>query len=540
MLGQMMNWPLTIPKILEFAATYHSDTEIVSRTIEGPIHRYGYADAAKRARQLANALKRLGVSVGDVIATIAWNGYRHFEIYYGVSGIGAVCHTINPRLFPEQIVYIVNHAEDKYIFIDLTFVPLVEKLIGHFKPVKGVVIMTDRAHMPATTTLPNVICYEELIANEPDTIVWPDLDENTAAGLCYTSGTTGNPRGVLYSHRSNVLHSFGFCIGNENVSVRDVLLPVVPMFHANSWGIAYGAPMAGMKLVMPGAALDGASLEGLMNQEGVTFSAGVPTVWLNLLNYLDSSGKKLETVKRTLIGGSAVPQAMIEAFEKRGIKVVHAWGMTEMSPLGTINAPKIKHEKLSDAEKMTLALKQGRPVFGVEIKIVDAHNKPLPWDGVAFGSLKVRGPWVCSGYFKQPPLPTHDADGWFDTGDVATIDPDGFVELVDRSKDVIKSGGEWISSILLENIAVSHPAVMEAAAIARADAKFGERPRLIVVLRQNAKASAEELRAFFDGKVAKWQVPDDVVIVDQLPHTATGKILKRELRDKYGEEKVAS
>ncbi|HEY1722772.1 MAG TPA: long-chain-fatty-acid--CoA ligase [Magnetospirillaceae bacterium] len=540
MFGQMMSWSLTIPKMLEYAAAYHADTEIVTRTVEGPIHRYGYGDAAKRTRKLANALKRLGVAEGDILGTVAWNTYRHFEIYYAVSGIGAICHTINPRLFPEQIAYIANHAEDKYLFVDLTFVPLLDKLAPHLKGVKGYVIMTDRAHMPASTTLPNAICYEELIADEPDTIDWPDIDERLASSLCYTSATTGNPRGVLYSHRSTVLHSFGACLGLESGSATNVVLPVVPMFHVNAWGVPYWAPMVGCKLVFPGPGMDGASLQSLMNDEGVQLALGVPTVWLNLLNYLDANDKQLTTLKNTVIGGSACPQSMIEAFDKRGVHVVHAWGMTEMSPLGTVNSPKVKHLGQTHAQKMAFSLKQGRPIFGVEIKIVDAENKPLPWDGVAFGALKVRGPWICNSYFKAPPQGTHDADGWFDTGDVATVDTDGYIELVDRTKDVIKSGGEWISSIQLENVAMAHPAVREAAAIARHDTKWSERPRLILVLKDGAKVTTEEMRTFFEGKVAKWAVPDDVVIVDQLPHTATGKILKRELRDKYGTENVAS
>jgi fatty-acyl-CoA synthase len=538
MFGQMMTWSLTIPRILEYAATYHADTEIVSRSVEGPIHRYTYAEAGKRTRKLANALLKLGVGEGDILGTVAWNTYRHFEIYFGVSGIGAVCHTINPRLFPEQIAYIVNHAEDKYLFVDLTFVPLLEKLAAHLKGVKGYVIMTDRAHMPASTTLPNAMCYEDLIANEPDTIDWPDLDEETASSLCYTSATTGNPRGVLYSHRSTVLHSFGACLSLESGSPLTVVLPVVPMFHVNAWGVPYWAPMAGAKIVFPGAGMDGASLQSLMSDEKVTLALGVPTVWLNLLNYMDANHKDLPTVKNVVIGGSACPQSMIEAFEKRGIHVIHAWGMTEMSPLGTVNSPKTRHLGFTHEQKMTFALKQGRPIFGVDIKIVGADGKALPWDGQAFGALKVRGPWVCDSYFKQQSLGTHDADGWFDTGDVATIDPDGYIELVDRTKDVIKSGGEWISSIQLENIAMAHPAVREAAAIARRDEKWSERPRLVLVLKEGAKVTTEEVRSFFEGKVAKWAVPDDVVIVDQLPHTATGKILKRELREKYGAEKV--
>jgi acyl-CoA synthetase (AMP-forming)/AMP-acid ligase II len=539
MLGQMMTWSLTIPKILEYAATYHPDTEIVTRTVEGPIHRYGYADAAKRTRQLANALKRLGVAQGDILGTIAWNTYRHLEIYYAVSGIGAVCHTINPRLFPEQIAYIVNHAEDKYLFVDLTFVPLVEKLAAHLKGVKGYILMTDRAHMPAATTLSNAICYDELIAPESTELDWPDLPEETASSLCYTSATTGNPRGVLYSHRSTVLHSFGACVGLE-IKATSVILPVVPMFHVNAWGVPYSSPMAGAKLVFPGPGMDGASLQSLMTEEKVNQALGVPTVWLNLLNYLDANGKTIPSLASVVIGGSACPQSMIEAFEKRGTNVVHAWGMTEMSPLGTVNMPKAKHASLGHDERLRLGLTQGRPVFGVDVKIVDAAGKTLPWDGKAFGALKVKGPWVCDAYFKIPPQGTHDAEGWFDTGDVATIDADGFIELVDRTKDVIKSGGEWISSIQLENIAVAHPAVREAAAIGRKDSKWSERPRLIVVLKEGAKATSAELRAFFEGKVAKWEIPDDVVIVDALPHTATGKILKRELREKFGGETLAA
>ena len=540
MFGQMMDWSLTIPKILEFAAAYHGDTEVVTRTVEGPIHRYGYRDAANRTRMLANALKRLGVAEGDVLGTIAWNTYRHLEIYYAVSGIGAICHTINPRLFPEQMAYVINHAEDKYIFVDLTFVPLAEKIAAHCKTAKGYIVMTDRAHMPASTTLPNAICYEDLIAPEPDTIAWPDLDEQTASSLCYTSATTGNPRGVLYSHRSTVLHSFGACVGLEAGSATTVALPVVPMFHVNAWGVPYWAPMAGAKLVMPGPGLDGASLQSLMDAEGVNLALGVPTVWLNLLNFMDANKKAIPSLKNVVIGGSACPQSMIESFQGRGIHVVHAWGMTEMSPLGTVNSPKLKHLALDEKAMVRHQLKQGRPIFGVEVKIVGPDAKPLPWDGKAFGALKVRGPWVCKSYFKQPPVSTHDADGWFDTGDVATIDADGYVELVDRTKDVIKSGGEWISSIELENVAMTHPGVMEAAAIARKDHKWSERPRLVVVLREGAKTTAAELKTFFEGKVAKWAIPDDVVIVPSLPHGPTGKVLKRELREKFGEETVAA
>jgi len=534
MLGQMMNVPLVIPSLLEFAAKYHGDCEIVSKTVEGPIHRYTYVGMARRARQLANALRGLGLGEGDIVGTLAWNGYRHVELYYAVSGIGAVCHTVNPRLFVEQITYIINHAEDRYIFTDLTFVKLLEGLADKLPKVRGFVLMTDRAHMPSTT-LPKALCYEELLAGQPDTFDWPVVDENSAAALCYTSGTTGNPRGVLYSHRSTVLHSMAVNFADAfALTARDAMLPVVPMFHVNAWGIPYAAPVSGCKLVMPGPHLDGPSLTSLMETEGVTITAGVPTVWLNLLAHIKETGKRPSKLDRVVIGGSACPPAMMEAFEGLGIRTIHAWGMTEMSPLGVINSPTRKTEALPAAERAAVALKQGRPLFGVDIKIVDAAGEDLPFDAVSFGSLKVHGYWICSGYFRQDPVPAHEEPGWFDTGDVATIDAEGFVKIVDRTKDVIKSGGEWISSIDLENVAIAHPAVREAAAIGRPDEKWGERPVIVAVLKPGASATAEEIRAFYRGKVGKWCEPDAVIIVESLPHTATGKLLKTELRRLYG------
>ncbi len=534
MLGQMMKVPLTIPSLLEFAARYHGDSEVVSKTVEGPIHRYSYEQLLKRAKQLANALQGLGLGEGDIVGTLAWNGFRHMELYYGVSGIGAICHTINPRLFVDQILYIINHAEDRYVFTDLTFVKLLEGMAEKLKKVRGFVVMTDRANMPATT-LPNALCYEELLASQPDAFQWRIVDENSAAGLCYTSGTTGNPRGVLYSHRSTVLHSMAvLCADALALTACDAILPVVPMFHVNAWGIPHAAPISGCKLVLPGPHLDGPSLTSLMENEGVTISAGVPTVWLGLLAHIKELGKGPSRLNRVVIGGSACPAAMMEVFEKLGVRVIHAWGMTEMSPLGVINSPTRSSEALAPAERAAVTLKQGRPLFGVDAKIVDPSGKELPFDGNTFGSLKVRGYWVCESYFRQDPVAAHSEPGWFDTGDVATIDHDGFVKIVDRTKDVIKSGGEWISSIDLENIAVAHPAVREAAAIARADEKWGERPVIIAVLKPGSTATGEEIRTFYRGKVSKWCEPDAVIIVESLPHTATGKLLKTELRRLYG------
>ena len=536
--GLMMNAPLLISSLIRHADRYHGETEIVSRMVEGGFHRYNYAEAHRRARQFANALESLGVRPSDRVGTLAWNGFRHFETYYAVSGIGAVCHTINPRLFPEQIAYIINHAEDQYVLVDLTFVPLVEKLAEHCKKVQGWVLMTDKTRMPRTK-LQNVFCYEDLVNAHSDEYDWPSFDENTASSLCYTSGTTGNPKGVLYSHRSTLLHAYAACLPDAlNLSARDVVLPVVPMFHVNAWGLPYSCALTGAKLVFPGAGMDGASLCELFEKERVTVSAGVPTIWLGLLAHLKQHKLKFSTLQRTVIGGSACPPAMIRSFEEDyGVRVLHAWGMTEMSPLGTVNSFKGNQLSLSKEEQLAIQNKQGRNIFGVEMKIVDDAGRELPRDGKAFGDLLVRGPWICSSYFKSEggnPLRRDDSgEEWFPTGDVATIDPDGFMQITDRSKDVIKSGGEWISSIDLENTAVAHPAVAEAAVVGVHHPKWDERPLLLVVKKPGAALTREELLAFFEGRVAKWWIPDDVVFVDQLPHTATGKLLKTKLREDY-------
>jgi acyl-CoA synthetase (AMP-forming)/AMP-acid ligase II len=539
MFGLMQDRPLLISSLIEFAALNHGDEEIVSRSVEGPIHRYTYTDCLSRSRQLAKALTILGVEESDRIGTLAWNGYRHVEIYYGVSGMGAVCHTINPRLFPEQIIYIINHAEDKYIFIDLTFVPLVEKLADRLPTVKGFVLMTDEAHMPETG-LPNFICYETLMASADDAYQWPVFDERTASSLCYTSGTTGNPKGVMFSHRSTVLHSYAVCIPDGlSLCNLETILPVVPMFHVNAWGIPYAAAMCGAKMVMPGARMDGEALFELMESEQVTLSAGVPTIWMMLLAYMKENNKKFSSMKRTVIGGAAAPRAMIETFEKDyNVSVIHAWGMTEMSPIGTACNLKKKHASLSLDEKIELSLKQGRAVYGVDMKIVDGTGKELPRDGQAFGNLLVRGPWITSGYYKGEGGEALDEDNWFDTGDVATIDADGYMHITDRSKDVIKSGGEWISSIYVENEAVGCPGIAEAAVIAVSHPKWDERPLLLAVREQGAAVTKDDVIDHLRGALAKWQLPDDVIFVDELPHTATGKIMKTKLRTEYKDHKL--
>jgi fatty-acyl-CoA synthase len=536
--GLMMNAPLLISSLIRHADRHHGETEIVSRMVEGGFHRYNYAEAHRRARQLANALESLGTRVAERVGTLAWNGFRHFETYYAVSGIGAVCHTINPRLFPEQIAYIINHADDQYVCVDLTFVPLVEKLAEHCRKVKGWILMTDKPRMPRTK-LPNVLCYEELVNAHSDQYDWPSFDENTASSLCYTSGTTGNPKGVLYSHRSTLLHTYAACLPDAlNLSARDVVMPVVPMFHVNAWGLPYSCALAGAKLVFPGAGMDGASLYELMEKEKVTVSAGVPTIWLGLLNHVKHNGLKFTTFNRTVIGGSACPPAMIRSFEEEfGVHVLHAWGMTEMSPLGTVCTLKARQLELPAAARYAIQNKQGRPIFGVEMKIVDDAGKELPRDGKAFGDLMVRGPWICNQYFQGEggdPL----RDGWFPTGDVATLDADGFMQITDRSKDVIKSGGEWISSIDLENTAMAHPGVAEAAVVGVRHPKWDERPLLLVVRKQGAQLTREEMLAFFEGRVAKWWMPDDVVFLDALPHTATGKLLKTKLREDFRDHKL--
>ncbi len=540
MLGLMQDRPLLIQHLIDHAALNHGDTEIVSRTVEGPIHRYAYRDAQKRSKKVAETLLALGIKPGDRIGTLAWNGYRHFELYYGISGMGAVCHTINPRLFPEQIAYIVNHAEDQILFVDLNLLPAVEKLLPLFKTVRHVVAMTDRTHLPPDLKIPNLLVYEELLADKPGTYEWPEFDEHTASSLCYTSGTTGNPKGVLYSHRSTVLHSYAGALPDTlDLSARSVILPVVPMFHVNAWGLPYAAPMVGAKLVFPGVALDGASLHELFETEKVTFTAGVPTVWLALLNHMQANKLKLSTVKYAVIGGSAAPPAMIETFDRDyGVEVLHAWGMSEMSPLGSVNHPKARHLSLSHEELLAIRLKQGRPPFGVDMKIVDDAGKELPRDGKAFGDLLVRGPWITSGYFKGEGGDVLREGGWFPTGDVATLDPDGYMQITDRSKDVIKSGGEWISSIDLENAAMAHPAVAEAAVIGVAHPKWDERPLLIVHRKPDVVLDKKELIDFLGSKVAKWWLPDDVQFVDAIPHTATGKILKTRLREDFKDYKL--
>ncbi|AWM33073.1 long-chain fatty acid--CoA ligase [Hymenobacter nivis] len=537
----MMAEPLRVAGILEHAAKWHADTEIVSRLPEGGIHRYTYAAAHRRAKQLAKALLRLGVAPGDRVGTLAWNTHRHFELYYGVAGIGAVCHTVNPRLFPEQLVYIINHAEDRLLFFDLTFLPLVERLAPICPKVEKWVLLAGPEHLPAHSSLPGLCSYEDLLSAERADYEWPMFDENTACSLCYTSGTTDQPKGVLYSHRSTVLHALGACLPDSlGCSALDVIMPVVPMFHVNAWGLPYAAPIVGAKLVLPGAGMDSASLYELFESEGVTFSAGVPTIWLALLQFMREGPRQFSTLRRTVVGGSSCPPALITAFEDElSVTITHAWGMTETSPLGTGSSLTAKHNGLSPAETLAVRAKQGRVVFGVDLKIVDDEGISLPHNGIAFGDLLVRGPWVVRDYFGSGTPGELTADGWFRTGDVATIDPDGYMQITDRSKDVIKSGGEWISSIDLENLAISHPAVAEAAVIGVPSARWAERPLLIVVRRPGHEVSAEELLAFFKGKVARFCEPDAVEFVDQLPHTATGKLLKTQLRKDFAGYEVA-
>ncbi|HZM36959.1 MAG TPA: 3-(methylthio)propionyl-CoA ligase [Burkholderiales bacterium] len=536
--GLMMDVPLLISDLIRHADRNHGDTEIVSRTVEGAIHRYSYRDAHARARRAANALRKLGVKPDDRVATLAWNGFRHYELYYAISGMGAVINTINPRLFGEQIVYISNHAENMALFFDPTFIPLVEKLAPQLKTVKHYVLMTDHAHMPQAK-IQNLLCYETLLEQETDAYEWPSFDERTAAALCYTSGTTGNPKGTLYSHRSTIIHGYGAALPDAlDLSARDSVLPVVPMFHANAWSLPYTCTMVGAKMVFPGPHLDGKSVYDLIEQEKVTLSAGVPTVWLMLLQHMGANKLKFSTLNRTVIGGSACPPSMIRTFqEDYGVKVFHAWGMTEMSPLGTVGTLKAKQDRLPKDERLAIQAKQGRGIFGVEMKIVDEAGKELPWDGKRFGNLMVRGPWIANGYFKGEGGEVLK-DGWFPTGDVATIDPDGYMQITDRSKDVIKSGGEWISSIDLENIAVAHPAVAEAAVIGVKHPKWDERPVVVAVKKQGKDLSKEELLKFYEGKIAKWWMPDDVLFVPELPHTATGKLSKLTLRQQLKDYKL--
>ncbi len=537
MKGLMQGWPLLVHRVLDHAARWHGEQEIVSRSIEGPIHRHIYRDLDRRSRALASAAKNhLKAKKGSVIATMAWNGYRHMEIWYGLMGLGAVVHTLNPRLFAEQLIYIINHAEDQWIFTDLTFVPIFEKLQDRLPKVKGFVIMTDPAHMPVETKLRNAICYEELLDRDDEGFEWPKLDENTACGLCYTSGTTGNPKGVVYSHRSNVLHAMTITGADAfGIHARDTVMPVVPMSHANAWSLAFSCPMAGAKMVMPGAKLDGASIYELLDTERVTMTAAVPTIWLMLLQFLEQNPElKLPHLDRVLIGGASCPEAMMRAFvEKYDTNVIHAWGMTEMSPMGTLGNLKGSMLDLPPEQKWKQRLKQGRPGFGIDMKITDDKNEELAHDGKVFGRLKVRGPAISSAYFKGEGASAFDADGWFDTGDVSTIDEWGFMQITDRSKDVIKSGGEWISSIDLENAAMGCAGVAEAAAIGLPHPKWDERPLLVIVRKSGSEVSKDEVLAHMTGKVAKWWMPDDVAFADDIPHTATGKISKLQLRERF-------
>ena len=537
MMGLMSERPLLISSILTHAAANHGDVEIVSRTVEGPIHRYSYREAERRAKQLANALRRLGIGPGDRVGTLAWNTFRHFELYYAISGLGAVCHTINPRLFDDQIVYIVNHAADRLLFVDATFWPSIERLAPRFPADCQIVLLCNDGASPETS-MPTLPCYETLLAGEDDAFEWPEFDERTAASLCYTSGTTGHPKGALYSHRSTILHAFGISLPDAiSISARDVVCPVVPLFHACGWGIPYAAPMNGAKLVFPGPRLDGASLYELFETEGVTYALGVPTVWLGFESHLSTSGTRCSTLHRVLSGGSAVPPSMVEAYARHGIDMRQGWGMTEMSPLGTTAALKAKHRDLDPRRLLAVKVKQGRPVFGVEMKIVDDDGRTQPHDGKSMGELLVRGPWIVSGYFADEAASAAavEPNGWFHTGDMATIDTDGYMQITDRRKDVIKSGGEWISSIALENVAIAHEDVAEAAVIAIPDLRWGERPLLIVAPRPGRRPDREALIEFLARQFPKWMLPDEVACIEELPHTATGKIMKTRLREMFGD-----
>ncbi len=544
--GLMMQQPLLISSLLVHAERHHGEQEVVSRRVEGDIHRTTYRELARRARRTANALARLGIKSGDRVATLAWNGYRHLEVYYGVSGSGAVLHTLNPRLHPDQLTYIADHAEDRAIFFDLTFLPLVEAIAPRVKTIRHWVALTDRAHMPAASKIEGLLCYEEVIEAESDRFAWPTFDEAQASSLCYTSGTTGNPKGALYSHRSTVLHTFAIALPDAlNCSASDVILPVVPMFHVNAWGLPYAACMTGSKLVFPGPGLDGKSLYELFESERVTMSAGVPTVWQGLLGYVQANDLRFSTMRRTVIGGSACPPAMMKTFQEGyDVQVLHAWGMTEMSPVGTVAVLKGSQHDLPAPERFAAQSKQGRAVYGVDMKVVGPDGGELPWNGKDSGELMVRGPWVIAEYFKgeggDPLVRDGNGDGWFPTGDVAAIDADGFMQITDRSKDVIKSGGEWIGSIDLENIAMAHPCVAMAACIAARHPKWDERPLLIVMKKPGTELTREELLAFYEGRIAKWWTPDDVVFVDAIPLGATGKMLKNRLREQYGERLMAA
>src|SRR3954469_3466411 len=537
MLGLMQSQPLLISSLATFAERHHADGEIVSRRVEGDIHRYTWRDVAARAKQVANALDGMKLLFSDRVATLAWNGYRHLELYFGVSGSGRVLHTINPRLHPDQVAWIANHAEDQVLCFDLSYLPLAQAVHARCGTIRQYVALCDADQLPRDSGIPGLVSYESWIGAQPVTYEWPSFDENSASSMCYTSGTTGNPKAALYSHRSTILHAYAAALPDVMaLSARDSVLPVVPMFHVNAWGIPYSAALTGCKLVFPGGALDGKSVYELLETEKVTYAAGVPTVWQMLLGHMKPAGLRFSTLKRTVIGGSACPPGMINSFrEDYGVEVLHAWGMTEMSPLGTLCTLKNKHLALPPEEQMKIRLKQGRAIFGVDLKIVDDAGEELPWDGKTFGDLYVKGPWVVREYFKgeggDPLVPDAHGVGWFPTGDVATIDPDGYMQITDRSKDVIKSGGEWISSIEVENIAMAHPAVQMAACVGMRHPKWDERPIVAVVKKPGMDVTREELLKFFEGKIAKWQIPDDVVFVEAIPLGATGKMLKTRLRD---------
>jgi len=541
MKGLMQDWPLTCNRIIDHAAIQYPNRKVISRSIEGPIVETTYKEIRQRALKVAQRLVKDGIKKGDRVATLAWNTARHLEAWYGILGAGAVYHTVNPRLFAEQIIYIVNHAEDKMIFVDLTFVPILEKLADKLPTLKKYIILTDKAHMPQTA-LPNAVAYEDWLNEVDGNFKWVEVDENDAAGMCYTSGTTGNPKGVVYSHRSNTLHALAASLADVlGLASSDTVLPVVPLFHANSWSLAFSAPMTGASLVMPGAKLDGASIYELLDKYKVTITAAVPTVWMMLLAHLEAGKLKLPYLNRVLIGGSACPRAMMQKFQDEyDVQVTHAWGMTEMSPIGTAGSLKPEVAHLKGDAALDVKEKQGYSIFTVEMKITDDENNELPWDGVKFGRLKVRGPAVASAYFKNEGGNILDKDGFFDTGDVATIDPMGYMKITDRAKDVIKSGGEWISSIDLENVAVGHPDVAEAAVIGVAHPKWDERPLLIVIPKKDKKPTREDILKYMEGKIAKWWMPDDVIFVEEIPHTATGKILKTALRDKFGSHQLPS
>jgi len=541
MFGLMQDWPLLCHRVIDHAATYHAARPVVSRSLEGPIHTTNYAEIRARALKIAQRLERDGIRLGDRVATLAWNTWRHLEAWYGIMGIGAIYHTVNPRLFAEQIVWIINHAEDRVILVDVTFVPLLEKLANKLPTVERYIVLTDAAHMPSTT-LRNAVAYETWIAEADGDFAWKSFDENTAAGMCYTSGTTGNPKGVVYSHRSNILLAL---TANEpdafGLSSRDVVMPVVPLFHANGWSTALSAPMAGASMVMPGMKLDGASVHEMLTAYRVSCTAAVPTIWLMLLQHLEATGGKLPDLKRVVIGGSACPRAMAQKFEDvYGVQVIHAWGMTEMSPLGSLCTLKPEYASLTGEAKLDILQKQGHPPFMVEMKIADDAGRRVPWDGKSFGRLMVRGPAVARAYYKDDGGDILDREGFFDTGDVATMDPYGYMQVTDRSKDVIKSGGEWISSIDLENLAVGHPKVAEAAVIGIRHPKWDERPLLVVVMKTGESMGKDEILGYMQGKIAKWWMPDDVVFVDEIPHTATGKIQKTTLRERFKDYRLPS